>query len=611
MKNFVKSNQRLIFVLFIGLLFTLLNCEITTAQLPDKKQSSKTTAQKSANPNIVRWKILLDSLAQEARTAFPEERRPYAMADVAGAYWEVDRETSGALFVSALDAAWVLTEQNKKNRPMLNYVLSSATRLDSTLAKNLTKRLIDKEDSDKERDDISGGIALELLKLDAAKAAQLAEAFAPDGLQNGTASFFMYRLAQQDVQLSNRVYGVYLNKVGANENIPLESILPLGGYAFGYAEFYSVDKNGQLSGSNFPSVKGLSRNPVFISAFLNLAYRRLAKTIERRNNAVGGDAAGYNYVILFAFEYLLPEIARFSPGSLPAWQQLQQQGIVGTTPQQSQQIANLLNTIDQRRARAKSYEETPQTSEQEAEASLENVEKLAGTCQRDVVYSKAALTFSSRKNFKRAIDLAGEIEDLKQSASVKEVIFYDMADSAIENEDWEDAQEKLKKITSPELNTMAYAKLAESFLKKNQKAEGAQIITAAVNVAEKLSEPEIRIGFLFGLSAMLLKVEPIEAQTLIRNAVKNLNKQDAKDRMDFWITIKVPLGCEGDDKTWYGDFVSLPNSNVFDALTLFAKQNPDEAELIAGSIDDKITKIRAFARVTKIALANEKTRSVK
>jgi tetratricopeptide (TPR) repeat protein len=608
MKNFFSFYLRQFFILFIGLSFILSNFEITLAQLPSKKQSAKT---KTENPNVVRWKILLDSLAQQAKTITPEERRPYAIADVAGAYWEIDRETSGALFVTALDAAWVLTEQNKKYRPMLNYVLSTATRLDSTLAKTLTKRLIAKEDSDKERDDISGEIALDILSLDAAKAAQLAEAFAPDGLRNGTASFFMYRLAQEDVQLSNRVYGVYLNKVGANENIPLEWILPLGGYAFGYAEFYTVDKSGQLRGGTFPSVKGLSQNPAFTNAFLNLAYRALVKTIERRNNAAGGDVAGYNYVILFAFEYLMPEIAKFSPNLLPAWQQLQQQGIVGTIPQQSQQIANVINTINQSRAKTRSYEESPQTAEQEAEASLENVEKLPGTCQRDVIYSKAALTFSSRKNFKRAISLVEEIEDFKQSESVQEVVFYDMTTAAIENEDWDEAQEKLKKISSLELSAMTHAQLAEALLKKNKKAEGAKSIDDAARVTAKLSEAETRTGFLFALSSMLLKVEPLEAQMLIRDAVKDLNRQEANDQMEFSIPIKVELACQGEDKTWYGEFLSLSNSNVFDALTLFAKQNPDEAELIAGSIDDKIIKLRSLAMITKVALAKEKAKAAK
>jgi hypothetical protein len=597
MKNPFRFCRRQIFTFLTGLFFILANSGVALAQTSNKKPS------KQENPNLIRWKIFLDMLAQEARTISPEERRPYAVADVANAYWEIDRETSIALFITALDKS--------KNRDALNYVLSTATKTDSTLAKTLTKRLIDKEDSDKERDDISGEIALEILQQDARKAAQLAEAFAPDGLQNGTASFFIYRLAQQDVQLSNHVYEVYLNKVAANENIPLEQVMQLAGYAFGYAEFYTVDKKGRTSGATFPSVKNLVRNPVFTNVFLNLAYRRIAKTIERRNNAAGAEVEGYNYPILFALEYLLPEVARFSPNSLPAWHQLQQQGIVGTTPQQSQQIANVISSINQARARIKNAEESPQNEEQEAEASLENVEKLTGTCQRDVVYSKAALTFSSHKNFKRAIAVAGEIEDLKQSEIVKEVIFYDMTTFAIENEDWDDAREKLKKISTPELNAMMHAILAEALLKKNNKAESAKIIDAAVKLTEKLSAAEIRTGFLFGLSSMLLKIEPSEAQTLAANAVKNLNKQEAKDDMSFYIPIKVPLACQGEDETWYGEFVSLPNSTVFDALALFAKQNPDQAELLAGNIDDKITKLRSLALITKIALAKEKAKSSK
>jgi ribosomal protein L17 len=612
MKNLFEFYRRQILISFVGILFILLNCQVALAQFSnEKKQSAKTANQKSENPNMIRWKIFLDSLAQEARTVFPEERRPYAVVEVANAYWEIDREVSRSLYISALDSAWSLTEQDRKNRAVLNHILSSATKLDSALAKTLTKRLIDKEDSDSDKDEISSSTALEILKDDPSRAAQLAEAFAPNGLQYGAATFFMYRLAAQDIQLSNRVYEVYLTKVSASENIPLELILPLGGYAFGYAEFYNIDRKGQLSGATYPPVKGLSANPAFTNAFLNLAYRRIARTIERRKTAIGSEIESLNYPILFALEYLMPEVARFAPNSLPAWQQLQQQGIIGTTSQQSQQIANYIQTINQDRARAQKFSESSQASEQEAEASLENVEKLSGTCQRDVVYSKAALTFSSRKNFKRASDLAGEIKDLKQSESVKEVISLDMALSAIEIEDWEDAKERLKKIISLELKLITHAKLAEALLKKNEMAESMKIISNAVELIEKLSEAKTRTGFLFGLSAILLKTEPMEAQTLLENAVKNLNKLEAEDRRYFSIPIKVSLSCQGEDKTWYGASISLSNSNVFDALTLFAKKNPDEAKLITESVNDKITKIRSLAIITKIALANEKKQSVK
>lgn len=599
-------------VLLVGLLFILSACQIISAQpAGNKGVSAKVTTQKSENPNIVRWRFFLDSLAQEARTIFPEDRRPYAVVEVANVYWEFDRETSTSLYISALDSAWSLTERDRKNRPVLKFVLSSATRLDSTLAKTLTKRIIDKEESDNERDEISSSTALEILEDDVNKAAQLAEAFAPNGLQSGTATFLIYRIAAQDVQLSNRVYGVYLSKVSTNENIPLESVLTLGGYAFGYAEFYGIDGRGNLSGATFPQVKGLSANPAFTNAFLSLAYRRIVRTIELRNNAVGAQIESLNYTILFALEYLMPQVARFAPNTLPAWQQLQQQGIAGAMPHQIQQVANHLNTINQNRARAQRFSESSQTAEEEAEASLENVEKITGTCQRDAVYSKAALTFSSRKNFKRAAEIAGNIEELKQSASVKEVLSYDMTLSAIENEEWESAQEHLKKISSIELKTMAYAKLATALVNKNAKTQNANVFSEAVATVEKLPEAETRSGFLFALSAIILKTEPLEAETIVRNAIKNLNRQESKDVTRFFIPIKVSLGCQAGETTWYGDSISLANSNVFDSLTLFAKKNPDEAKMMAEGIDDKITKLRSLAIITKIALANEKRKTAK
>lgn len=612
MKNLFRLYRPQNFVLLTGLLFILSACQIISAQpAGNKGVSAKVTTQKSENSNIVRWRFFLDSLAQEARTIFPEDRRPYAVVEVANVYWEFDRETSTSLYISALDSAWSLAEQDRKNRQILNFVLSSAIRLDSTLAKTLTKRVIDKEDSDGERDAISSSTALEVLNDDINKAAQLAEAFAPNGLQYGTATSLIYRIAAQDIQLSNRVYGVYLNKVSANENIPLESVLTLGGYAFGYAEYYSVDGRGNLSGSTLSQVKGLSANPAFTNAFLNLAYRRIARTIELRNNAVGAQIESLNYTTLFALEYLMPEVAKFAPNALPAWQQLQQQGIAGVTPQQIQQVADHINTINQNRARAKRFSESSQTAEEEAEASLENVEKIAGTCQRDAVYSKAALAFSSRGNFKRASEIAGNIEDLKQSASVNEVLFYDMTLSAIENEEWESAQEHLKKISSIELKTMTYAKLATALVNKNAKTQNANVFSEAVASVEKLPEAATRSGFLFALSALILKTEPLEAETLIRNAVKNLNKQESRDVTRFSVLIKVSLSCHAGENTWYGDSISLANSNVFDALTLFAKQNPDEAKLMAEGIDDKITKLRSLAIITKIALANEKRKTGK
>ncbi len=338
-----------------------------------------------------------------------------------------------------------------------------------------------------------------------------------------------------------------------------------------------------------------------------MAYQRTARSIELRRTAVGEELEKLNYSILFSLEYLMPEVARFAPNTLTLWQQLYQQGIVGTTLQQNQQIAIHIQSINQSRVRAQQYSDSPQASETEAEASLEKVEQLVGTCQRDAVYSKAALIFSSRKKFQRAKEIAGNIEDMRQSENVKEIIFYDSILEDIEKGSFNEFEEKLKKINSSELKEIIYIEAAKELLKGNNKIDGTKYIYEAVNIAEKISEPEKRSGFLFALASILLKDDPIAAQGIINNAIKTLNKMEPTDLGRFFIQISIPLSCEGEDKNWYGDSVTIANSNVFDSISLFSKHNPDDARQIAENIDDKASKIRALAIITKIALAKAKT----
>ncbi|HEX3101992.1 MAG TPA: hypothetical protein VHQ01_09380, partial [Pyrinomonadaceae bacterium] len=369
------------------MLLVLFGHRASTAQpAKEPKPSPKAANPKEPDPNLLRWRIFLDGLVQDARSVPSEERRPYAVADVAAAYWELDHDESQAMFIAALDAAWKLTEKMKpgerRQQPVLEYVLLTASRIDSALLKTLIDRLRKKEGAEKEADDIASETALDLIETDPEKAAQLAEAFAPNGLDDGTALFFIFRLAQKDISLANRVYATYLAKVGANENIPLEYVLRLAGYAFGHLEYYSVDKRGELSGANFRRIVGLSANQENINSFLSLAYRRTAKAIEQRNNATGAGNEGLSYPILFSLAYLEPDAERFLPASSPTWQQLEQLGIVGTTPEQTQKIAGYINSINHGRERLRVYDEDPDKIETEAEATLEDVEKLVGTCQR-------------------------------------------------------------------------------------------------------------------------------------------------------------------------------------------------------------------------------------
>ncbi len=558
---------------------------------------------KPPDPGLMRWRIVLDGLVQEARTVSPEERRPYAITEVASAYWEIDHNESQELFIKALDEAWKLTEIDKKNRPVLNHVLVTASKLDVSLAKVLTDRLLKKEGGDKGVDDLSTETALDLLKTDPRKAAELAEAFAPNGLEDGTAAFFIFKLAEVDVSLANRVYSTFLNKAIAKQNISVRSILPLAGYAFGYTEYRTVSQNGVGTGGHFWRNDKLFANPAFIRPFLSLAYGRVSQAIEQRNNATGVSLESLNHAILFALAYLVPEVARFSPGSLAAWQQLEDRGIVGVSPEQSQRVAAHMDMINLNRAKLQSSVESAEKQMQWAEESLDEVEKIVGTCERDVIYSRAVFTFSYRKNFKRALEVAGKIEGQKQNDMVMQVVNFDLAEAAIKDGDWDGAQKQIKKLSSYGIKAIANAELARALLNKNEKSEGEKMVDAAAVLSEKLSEARERSGLLFGLASILLKSDPAGAIDLFARAVKSLNKQEPVDKWKFSIPVRIPLFCgSGDGPEKWAD-QSLPNSNILDATLLFAKENPDQTNSSLDAISDKVTRIRSQAIVAKIALA--------
>jgi hypothetical protein len=586
-------------VFAVSIAFSLLFAEAVLAQPPVDRKQSNSLKLSNQDPAVLRWKILLGSLAQESRTVFPEDRRPFAIVDVANAYWEIDHDASRQLYLLAFDSALSLIHQDEKYRGLLNYVLSAATRTDAGLAKELTKRLVDKESYNEA---VSIETAQEMLDENPVAAAQLAEAFAPGGLSDGTAMFLIFSIARKDIALSNRVYAVYLDKVTRNEGIELESLLALAGYAFGNSEYYSVDKVGALSGASFPSVPGLSVNQTLTSAFLNLAQQRLKLAIERRDRSVGKEIEQLNFPILFASEYLLPEVAKYSPETLPAWRQLQQRSIVGATTAQTQQVQNYILQIQQTRLRIQKFSNDSQTPEIEAEKSLEDVEKLPGTCQRDVIRSKAALLFASRKNFKRALEIAGKIEDLKQIESVKQAITMSMVESAIENGDLDEAEVKVSKISSAEHKARLYVMLADAFSRGNDRQRTQEIRNEAIKLIGKLSDARDQSAMSFSLSAIVLRSDPLEAWPVLRDAIRNLNKNEPVDKPSFVIPIKVPLSCPGEEVTWYGGFETISNSNVFDTLAMFAMENPDEAIRSTDEIGDKITKIRGQALITKLAL---------
>ena len=95
--------------------------------------------------DLTEWKILLDNLAVETRILEPEQERPVIMAELADAYWQIDKNQSKKLFTDAFDHALSLPTARKPSDVTAN-VLSIVARRDRALAVSLTKRLVEFRD---------------------------------------------------------------------------------------------------------------------------------------------------------------------------------------------------------------------------------------------------------------------------------------------------------------------------------------------------------------------------------------------------------------------------------------------------------------------------------
>jgi hypothetical protein len=167
-----------------------------------EKKSQRTNNDESAD--VIHWKYLLAPLATDARSLLKEKDRPYALAAVADAYWNLDRDNAHRLFMAALDSACSPREGEKCDSLAVRHVLSIATKRDVGLTKTLLKAIADKQKPD-DLEETPLSVALDLMKTDPNGATKLAESFVPNGLPSGAGNSFIFQVARQDIVSANQI----------------------------------------------------------------------------------------------------------------------------------------------------------------------------------------------------------------------------------------------------------------------------------------------------------------------------------------------------------------------------------------------------------------------
>lgn len=577
---------------------------------PKPAPAVEPTPTKTPDPNFVRWRVYLDTLAQEAK-AVAEERRPYVVADLAAAYAEYDRDEALRLFSQALEEAFKFRQQDpNKYDLMLEYVLKMGSQKGSSeLSAALVAKLKKLVEADKDNTQVKPYEADRALlegtgNEDVRRRAELAKSVAPRGLREGTGVMnLVFNLVSDDKGLADDVFATYLQKAAADDTIPVGALFQMQGYAFGYSEYYFFGENS--SSTTMGGGSDLKPNPALRQAFASLMLRRITMALDRaEQSGISNSDAG---ILLVVTKVMSVDAERAIPEMLPAWQQLEQRALIGRTPDQLKSASTRADRILNTRARNSTDAATQgQKMEDEAEAMLADIDKVIGSCQRDIVYSRAAINLMTR-NIKRAEEVIDKISDLTRATNLRDIMYERRVEELIGKDDVETGSALIAKITSPSIKGLATANLAQALIKKKALAEGSRTVDDAAKLFDKMNGAPEKAAHLFGLATLLLKVERRDAIDMLEKGIKAFNKADPQDRWRFANTMEVVMSCP-DDKgkstsAWGGSF---GESDILQTVTAFAKDDLDGVSSATDGIADKPTRLRAQAIIAKAGLARYK-----
>jgi len=578
-----------------------------------------------------RWRPFVDRLIGEASSFSGDADRIYGLAELADVYWLIDKDKSRELFEGALQIALHPKSESKETSTKVgamdkrakgggtadiqratSYLISLAARRDGSLAKRLAQLLTQER---VKSGDIwskeSLGAALELLKtgFDPRQVAVIAEAGAPARISGDAFAWLVMQLAQRDTIAADGLYEGYLRRLATNPNVRIGEMLWMGGYPFGYGEGYGFSSNDpkMMTGFGGQRIPSRTPQPKLAISFLEAMFSTMHRNIPEAQTSSAAERENSNAAALFATYYLLPEVAHYKPEALTSWQILQREAIAGTSPVVQDEIRKRIEAVNGNRSAAERREESPDShARTTAEGALDRADKLADGCKRDIAYAEAAMNIVGTGEFARALDIGDKIKDLSLRGSVRGYIYYDMASAALGKGELYDSQQHAEHVDVREQRALLYVKIAAAALEKGKKGLALESLVEAARLAKSISDARSQASVFFAAAGVLAKDEPFQAQDLLKDGVKAVNRAEAHNAEVFSVLRKVVVTCPGDQEYWFGNSDEPEGVSLFQALASVAANDAQGATLIAGSIDDGVTRIRAQASIVRSIIRDSK-----
>jgi hypothetical protein len=208
--------------------------------------------------------------------------------------------------------------------------------------------------------------------------------------------------------------------------------------------------------------------------------------------------------------------------------------------------------------------------------------------------------------FARALDIGDKIKDLSLRGSVRGYIYYDMASAALGKGELYDSQQHAEHVDVREQRALLYVKIAAAALEKGKQGLAVESLVEAARLAKNISDARSQASVFCAAAGVLAKDDPFQAQDLLKDGVKAVNRAEAHNAEVFSVLRKVVVTCPGDQEYWFGNSDEPEGVSLFQALASVAANDAQGATLIAGSIDDGVTRIRAQASIVRSIIRDSK-----
>jgi hypothetical protein len=578
-----------------------------SARITDDKKNVKSKTAKDAEVakaefNVQRWRSLLDSVTEEAKSILEKEKYSPVLAEIADAWWKLDKDKSAQLFSKALDAALEIDPRSRQCEQSIRKIINLATRRDPVLSRNLMKKVIELKEKNPKTNVSPASIALEFLNEDIKVAVDIAEAGKAAGASFDL-GYFLIQLAKKDMNAANRVYLAYLLQMRVSPRIPLEYVLYLGGLPFGYGETIggNIDIT-KMSGVYGMRIDGLVPNPDFINKYLETALLSVQQTAAELEK-LPAEKELYATLGLFATTYSLPEVELYIPAQTPLWQAVHQQFLLNTSSAGQEKVAKKIEEIKESRARIIQHPSTQDLIDGHIQILIGEVEKLPDGCKRDQTYARVAL-YVGAKDFQRSQGVAEQIKDISLRNQVLQFLYYGVAMQAINAANFADADLYCEKLKAIEQKTILYIRIAQKALEKKDETRAREYLINMGLLADKISSPAEQVTVWLAAAAVFAGFDRAKTKEALYTAIRTGNKVAEQNIDTFAINIKVEMTC-GSEDMWYGGFEEAEKISLIQTLSTLSLSEPEEIVNLAYYIEDRSNRCRALAAIAKSVLENK------